>query len=226
MKATTFLPFFAASGAFAATHTVMVGGAKPPTDPTGKPTPMLQYSPENIQAAVGDTVEFHFMQVNHTVTQSTFEDPCKAMPEGFDSGFMPNPMGAAGVTWSMTINDTKPVWAYCKQKNGTHCGKGMVFSVNAVESGDKSFANYKQLAIQKNGTALTTAGIAATPAPAVQSTVTLAAGAAEATVAQGNGQCGDGSACTCSCLCGQNSFPNVAAVNNFGGFAGMLPAGK
>lgn len=104
----------------------------------------------------------------------------------------------------------------------------MVFSINAVESSDKSFASYKQLAIQKNGTGeLTTAAIAATPAPAVQSTVTLAAGAAEATesaasVAQGDGQCSDGSACTCSCLCGQNSFPDIAAQNNFGGVAGTF----
>lgn len=98
----------------------------------------------------------------------------------------------------------------------------MVFSVNAVESSEKSFAAYKQLAIQKNGTELDVAPIAASPAAAVSSTVTLAAGQAEATatVAAGNGQCADGSACTCSCLCGTNSFPEGAAVNNFGGFAG------
>lgn len=116
MKATTFLPLFAASGALAATHTVMVGGVKPPTDPTGEPTPVLQYSPENIMAAPGDTVEFHFMQKNHTVTQSTFEDPCKKMEGGFDSGFMPNPDGAEGVTWTMTVNDTKPICMLKKKK--------------------------------------------------------------------------------------------------------------
>ncbi|KAL1633713.1 hypothetical protein SLS58_010977 [Diplodia intermedia] len=230
MKTTTFLPLLSASGlAFAATHTVMVGGVKPPTDPTAEATPMLQYSPESIMAEPGDMVEFHFMQTNHTVTQSSFEQPCKAMEGGFDSGFMPNPDGADGVTWSMMVNDTKPIWAYCKQKKGIHCGKGMVFSVNAVDSSDKSFTAYKQLAIQQNGTDLDTADIAATPAAAVSSTVTLAAGQAEdtaaaaatATVAAGDGTCADGSACTCSCLCGANSFPDGAAVNNFGGFAGV-----
>ncbi|KAJ3518688.1 hypothetical protein NMY22_g13552 [Coprinellus aureogranulatus] len=46
---------------------------------------------------------------------------------------------------------TKPIWAYCPQ--GNHCGQGMVFSVNAVEGGDKSFQAFQDLAKQINGTA-------------------------------------------------------------------------
>lgn len=37
-------------------------------------------------AAVGDVVLFTFMQSNHTVTQSTYENPCQMAPDGFDSG--------------------------------------------------------------------------------------------------------------------------------------------
>lgn len=74
---------------------------------------VLGYNPESITANVGDVVEFQFMQKNHTATQSTFAEPCKAMEGGKDSGFMPNPDGAAGVTWNMTVETTEPI---CKSK--------------------------------------------------------------------------------------------------------------
>jgi plastocyanin len=66
----------------------------------------LSYFPESITAAQGDVVKFVFMQKNHTVTQSTFADPCKKMEGGMDSGFMPNPEGKAGVEWEMTVPNT------------------------------------------------------------------------------------------------------------------------
>ncbi|KAJ7842457.1 hypothetical protein B0H14DRAFT_2186880, partial [Mycena olivaceomarginata] len=52
----------------------------------------LTYIPSNISPAIGDTVTFSTPQ-NHTVTQSSFLDPCKALAEtsttgqvGFKSG--------------------------------------------------------------------------------------------------------------------------------------------
>lgn len=77
--------------------------------------PILGYTPESITAAVGDMVMFVFMQKNHTVTQSTFADPCRKMDGGMDSGFMPNPEGKAGVTWNMTVEKTEPL---CESING------------------------------------------------------------------------------------------------------------
>lgn len=73
-----------ASGAAAApgaaqTHQVMVGG-----------NAGLAYTPSQINAAVGDMVVFTFMSANHTATQSTFAEPCVAMPGGMDSGFQVN----------------------------------------------------------------------------------------------------------------------------------------
>jgi len=63
-------------------HTVVVGGPG-----------LLSYNPSNITAQVGDTVTFQFMQKNHTVTASSFADPCRALSltsttgqVGFDSG--------------------------------------------------------------------------------------------------------------------------------------------
>jgi plastocyanin len=63
-----------------ATHTVKVGG------PGG-----LAYQPDSLSAKVGDTVVFEFLSQNHTVTQSPFDTPCKALAGGMDSGFLANP---------------------------------------------------------------------------------------------------------------------------------------
>lgn len=130
-------------------HKVVVGGSS------------LIYTPSNITAQVGDTVTFQFMQKNHTVTQSTFADPCRALTltstsgqVGFDSGYMAVGSNATTFpTYTVKINDTAPVWVYCKQSG--HCGQGMVFSVNAVESGSNNYAAFKAKAIQLNGTLTT-----------------------------------------------------------------------
>ncbi|KII89230.1 hypothetical protein PLICRDRAFT_29570 [Plicaturopsis crispa FD-325 SS-3] len=113
----------------------------------------LAYSPANITAQPGDTVTFQFHQKNHTVTQSSFAAPCSplsssASASSFDSGFMPVAANASTFpTWTIQINDTKPVWAYCKQAG--HCAQGMVFSVNADESGN-SFEKFQAAAKATN----------------------------------------------------------------------------
>ncbi|KAF1921678.1 hypothetical protein BDU57DRAFT_57360 [Ampelomyces quisqualis] len=222
-----------AAPAGAKTHTVVVGGVKPVA--TGM-APSLLYNPESITAAVGDMVMFVFMQKNHTATQSTFAEPCKKMEGGMDSGFMANPEGKPGVTWNMTVQTTEPLWFYCKQQNGIHCGKGMVFAVNAATTGDKTMADFKALAVGTNGTSLTPGGLQRVDpaAAAAPTTVTIDAGGMAnqtpaaaaappgATVIPGNGKDGAGQTCSCSCLCGMNSFPPNAAVNSFGGFPGLM----
>ena len=112
----------------------------------------------------------------------------------------------------------------------------MVFSINAATTGDKTMADFKNLAIGTNGTTLEKSPIQNVDpnAAAAPSTVTVEAGGAAATgtgtgaagavatVIAGEGTTGQGQSCTCSCLCGVNSFPAAAAVGSFGGFAGML----
>jgi len=132
-------------------HKVVVGG-----------TGVLAYNPSNITAQVGDTVTFEFHQVNHTVTQSSFNTPCRALSltsttgaVGFDSGFNPVASGATTFpTYTITVNATTPIWAYCRQAN--HCGQGMVFSINSVETGSNNFAAFQALAKQQNGTSSST----------------------------------------------------------------------
>jgi plastocyanin len=118
----------------------------------------LTYSPSKITANVRDTIVFEFLTKNHTATQSSFGDPCRKLfattgKDGFDSGFMPvDPASNAPPTFTITVNDTSPIWVYCRQT--AHCGKGMVFAVNSDESPESSrtFDNFVKLAKLINGT--------------------------------------------------------------------------
>jgi len=132
------------------THTVTVGA-----------NGALAFSPNQFAAAIGDVVEFQFMAKNHTATQSTFAAPCEkeqftTSSVGFDSGFMPVAANATGFpTFSITINETTPVWVYCRQTNPVdHCGSGMVLGINSNETtgSTKTFADFQALAMQINGT--------------------------------------------------------------------------
>lgn len=76
-------------------------------------------------------VEFSFFPKQHTVTQSSFDKPCVPLDGGFSSGFIPTEQSPSGVTFEVTVKDTKPVWFYCAQTKGEHCQSGMVGSINA-----------------------------------------------------------------------------------------------
>lgn len=68
------------------------------------------YTPDTIQAAVGDMVKFNFMSKNHTVTQSSFAKPCVKMASGHDSGFMANLDNTMSPppSFLFQVMDTKP----------------------------------------------------------------------------------------------------------------------
>lgn len=157
-------------------HKVVVGGPN-----------KIFYDPANITAQVGDTVTFQFLQKNHTVTQSSFAAPCRALTltsttgqVGFDSGFMPVADNATtGPSFTIQVNDTAPIWAYCRQAG--HCGQGMVFSVNAVEGSANSFEAFQAKAKQLNGTS------ASGSATASGASATASSGAADVRVGSGAG---------------------------------------
>lgn len=94
----------------------------------------LTYTPNDITADVGTLVEFTFLPKNHTVTQSSFGDPCHPLDGGFFSGFNPT-KSVAPNTFTITVKDPKPIWFYCSQTKGDHCQKGMVGAINAPKSG-------------------------------------------------------------------------------------------
>ncbi|CAN8103346.1 unnamed protein product [Discula destructiva] len=118
----------------------------------------LIYTPNNVKAAVGDMVQFQFVAGNHTVTQSTFDQPCRPIDTvmtnvtGFHSGYMPAAASAStGMipTYTIMINNTRPVWAYCAQ--GRHCANGMVMVINedTAANATRSLANFKKLASEQ-----------------------------------------------------------------------------
>ncbi|OXV09130.1 hypothetical protein Egran_03107 [Elaphomyces granulatus] len=203
-------------------HQVTVGG-----------TAGLIYTPDTVNAAVGDMIQFNFMSVNHTVTQSAFTTPCVKMDGGVDSGFMPNPKNGINPPPMMMfqVTSSDPVWMYCRQKG--HCGKGMVFSVNPTAA--KSQADFKAAAMAQNGTAgasATTPSPLSSPSPVgsspnVSPVSPVSPGPAVATpgnsnIADGNGNVSSGGACTCSCLCAAGSFPVGAGIGATGGMGGEL----
>jgi plastocyanin len=155
----------APTSASSTTHTILVGA-----------NGTLTYSPANITAQVGDMVTFQFQAKNHTVTQSSFADPCTPLSQSsagtisFDSGFMPVAANTTSALPSFTIqiNDTKPIWAYCRQTNPvSHCESGMVFSVNAVENSTSSFEAFEAKALALNTT--TASGSASLSSPSATS---------------------------------------------------------
>lgn len=102
--------------AYAASHSIDVGENG------------LVFSPNSTTAAVGDTVTFHFYPRAHGVARSSYASPCAAMDNGFNSGFVKVANGESDTTFTITINNTDPIWYYCPQ--GDHCQAGMVGVIN------------------------------------------------------------------------------------------------
>ncbi|KLO05596.1 hypothetical protein SCHPADRAFT_946784 [Schizopora paradoxa] len=117
------------------------------------------FSPSSVTANNGDVVQFIYagMPGNHSVTQSSFANPCNPLSDGFDSGNILVPAGLPTTTsfptWNLTItNQSQPIWFFCKQTlPGPHCSSGMVGSINAPTSGTNTFANFQAAAEKFQG---------------------------------------------------------------------------
>ena len=78
---------------------------------------------------------------------------------GFDSGFVPVAANATAFpAWTIQVTVGTPLWFYCKQ--GNHCASGMVGSINAATTGNKTFADFRALAMSPAGTPSSVASIA------------------------------------------------------------------
>jgi hypothetical protein len=107
---------------------------------------------------------------------------------------------------------------YCRQKTGTHCGKGMVFSINGTP--EKTFDMFKSMAIQQNGTTSTTAAASAGTSTAVTLVANPPSTTSGSSVVSGSGQSDNGQSCSCQCLCAVALFPVNAGIGSYGGFGG------
>lgn len=121
--------------------TVIVGA-----DATGAPA--LVFNPQVITAAVGDMINFEFHGGNHTVTQSSFTNPCTqqfntvTQQNGFTSPFMPfdAASGQIGVFTLEVTQTANPIWFFCARK--PHCKGGMYGAINPPTTGAKTFAAF------------------------------------------------------------------------------------
>jgi len=98
--------------------------------------PGLKYvfDPPSITANKDDIVIFTFQDLIHSVTQSAnISFPCVSKPGGIDSGFVTVSNDSPSSPFSVTVNDTNPVWFHCAVTSPiNHCqDKGMVFAINA-----------------------------------------------------------------------------------------------
>jgi plastocyanin len=115
------------------------------------------FNPANISAPVGTLVTFFYPNfgLNHSVTQSTFANPCTYLAAntttntsaGFDSGLQ------SSAQFTINITDTNPIWYFCKQV--MHCEMGMVGSINAPATGN-TFQAFQAAAIALNPNEVTT----------------------------------------------------------------------
>lgn len=212
------------SAAAGATHTVVVGGLS-------GGSPDLVYSPNTLEAAVGDLVLFQFMSQNHTATQSAFTTPCEKLSGGFDTGFMPNANNSVNPPPKMAFQVTvsTPIWFYCRQTG--HCGKGMTFSINPTAN--KTQAMFQQMAIAQNGTgtagAITGGSATTSSALSVSTSTSSTSGSTGSStggsgITSGSGTTDSSGTCSCSCLCGVAAFPNAAeqGISGFGGMSGSI----
>ncbi|KAF8872475.1 hypothetical protein BD779DRAFT_1572842, partial [Infundibulicybe gibba] len=97
----------------------------------------LTFSPNTISGAnVGDIIIFQFQFKNHSVTQSTFRNPCQQ--SGLSSPFEPVRSLHSMPEFLLLVNDTRPTWYFCAQTVPVdHCQMGMVFAINPTA--DKTF---------------------------------------------------------------------------------------
>ncbi|KAJ0335452.1 hypothetical protein COL922a_009188 [Colletotrichum nupharicola] len=128
----------------------------------------LTFSPNDVKAALGDTVEFHFYPKAHSVAQSSFDKPCEPLSNGTATGFFSGPVpvssGEGADVFSVKVEDASPKWFYCA--TAQHCQGGMVGVINAPSSGGMTVDAYKEAAAKaaKNVAPASTGGGSLGPA--------------------------------------------------------------
>ncbi|KAI0646840.1 hypothetical protein C8Q79DRAFT_590734 [Trametes meyenii] len=149
------------------------------------------FSPANVTASNGTLITFFFPNngLPHSVTQGDFNSPCEPIApqngvSGFDSGLQ------QGVQFTLNVtNDQIPIYFFCKEP--THCGLGMVGSINAPSTGNTHDAwqaaalkvGGSEKTLQDNGPVTGGIGAVATATPS-------ASGGSSGSSGSGNGASG------------------------------------
>ncbi|KAJ5109668.1 cupredoxin [Penicillium argentinense] len=108
----------------------------------------LTFDPDTLHVSPGGKVEFHFYPGNHSVAQAAFDNPCHPMStSSFFSGFHAPTHDESSTVFTLTVNDTDPIWFYCGQVG--HCQAGMVGVINP--SGANTLDSFKNAASNADG---------------------------------------------------------------------------
>lgn len=106
-------------------------------------------------ASIGEKIHFDFRTANHTLTESSLENPCKKLSgTEVDTNFQNvNQLDIPELKpFDLTVRDGKPRFFYCKQKNGTpegHCAKGMLWALNADAATFEKFLKNAEATLPK-----------------------------------------------------------------------------
>ncbi|KAF3922613.1 hypothetical protein AA313_de0208348 [Arthrobotrys entomopaga] len=98
----------------------------------------LLFTPEVVYQDVGQEIRFQFYPQNHSVAQSSFENPCtplggQSSSAGFFSGFNAVAKVDGSIpTFTINVSSSDPIYFYCAQ--GRHCQSGMVGVINPPTS--------------------------------------------------------------------------------------------
>lgn len=112
---------------------------------------VLKFDPPYLsKVSIGQKIHFDFRAANHTLTESSLDAPCKKL-SGTDVDTNFQNVNKADIPefkpFDLVIDSDRPRFFYCKQQNGTpksHCGMGMVFSVN---TDDYTFRQFEKNAM-------------------------------------------------------------------------------
>ncbi|KAF4216352.1 hypothetical protein CNMCM8980_005261 [Aspergillus fumigatiaffinis] len=105
----------------------------------------LTFDPDTLTVSPGSKVEFHFYPSSHSVAQAAFSKPCHPLNESsFYSGTIPATDGESSEVFTLTVNDTNPIWYYCGQIG--HCQAGMVGVINPPSNGPDTLDAFKSAA--------------------------------------------------------------------------------
>ncbi|KAF7335686.1 hypothetical protein MVEN_02223900 [Mycena venus] len=106
----------------------------------------LRFTPTSVTASIGSTVNFRFTSPgNHSVTQSSFQNPCIPLDGGLDSGFQPVSADTTSVfpEWSFAVeNGTQPLWFFCRQSSPIYHCPDMLFAVNPPTDPGTSYQDF------------------------------------------------------------------------------------
>ncbi|KAF7594867.1 hypothetical protein BBP40_007901 [Aspergillus hancockii] len=146
------------------------------------------FSPNRLNANIGDRIIFEFHNHNHTLTQSSLGEPCSPIG-ALDTGFgQYNPQDRSGITLTITVNSLEPQWFFCKQEQPSpHCHAGMVFALNPGDKMKQFLENAKRgttesLGIDRRSTASAHSDATQSVVPVISPAATFTAALTESPV--------------------------------------------